>query len=98
MIGVIGAGAFGTALAVVQAAAGRATLLWGRDAAAIAETAARRENQARLPGVPAGTDTRMASNIDVCPTLLHATGATAGWPVQGLPLQEDWARDDRITV
>ena len=52
MIGVIGAGAFGTALAVVQAAAGRATLLWGRDAAAIAETAARRENQARLPGVP----------------------------------------------
>ncbi len=50
MIGVIGAGAFGTALAVVQAAAGRAVVLWGRDAAAMAAMEAARANP-RLPGV-----------------------------------------------
>ena len=50
MIGVIGAGAFGTALAVVQAAEGRRVALWGRDAAtmAAAETA---RALPRLPGV-----------------------------------------------
>jgi glycerol-3-phosphate dehydrogenase (NAD(P)+) len=55
MIGVIGAGAFGTALAVVQATAGKPVTLWGRDAAAMAAMAAARANP-RLPGVtlPAG--------------------------------------------
>lgn len=51
MIGVIGAGAFGTALAVSQAAAGRTTRLWGRDAAAMAEMDAARQNARRLPDV-----------------------------------------------
>ncbi|WP_209425382.1 NAD(P)H-dependent glycerol-3-phosphate dehydrogenase [Pararhodobacter sp. SW119] len=50
-IGVIGAGAFGTALAVAQAAAGREVALWLRDPAAAAEMAEGRENRARLPGV-----------------------------------------------
>jgi glycerol-3-phosphate dehydrogenase (NAD(P)+) len=51
MIGVLGAGAFGTALAVAQAAEGRPVRLWGRDAAAMAE-AERARAVARLPGVP----------------------------------------------
>ncbi len=50
MIGVVGAGAFGTALAIAQAAAGREVRLWGRDAAAMARMEAARENAARLPG------------------------------------------------
>jgi glycerol-3-phosphate dehydrogenase (NAD(P)+) len=50
MIGVLGAGAFGTALAVVQAAAGRAVTLWGRDAPAMRDMARTRANP-RLPGV-----------------------------------------------
>ena len=50
-IGVIGAGAFGTALAVAQAAAGRQVALWARDADAVASMVARRENRTRLPGV-----------------------------------------------
>ena len=50
-IGVIGAGAFGTALAVAQAAAGREVVLWARDAAAAEAMVRRRENAARLPGV-----------------------------------------------
>ena len=50
MIGVAGAGAFGTALAVVQAAAGKPVVLWGRDAPAMAAMQASRSNP-RLPGV-----------------------------------------------
>lgn len=49
MIAVVGAGAFGTALAVVQATEGRAVTLWGRDEAAMAAAAATREHPA-LPG------------------------------------------------
>jgi len=63
MIGVIGAGAFGTALAVVQAAAGRATLLWGRDPAAVAEIETHRENRARLPGVPLPEPLRITADL-----------------------------------
>lgn len=51
MIGVIGAGAFGTALAVAQAQEGRTVWLWGRDPAAMAE-AERTRRTARLPAVP----------------------------------------------
>jgi glycerol-3-phosphate dehydrogenase (NAD(P)+) len=51
VIGVIGAGAFGTALAVVQAQAGRAVTLWGRDGAAMARMRSDRMNAERLPGV-----------------------------------------------
>jgi glycerol-3-phosphate dehydrogenase (NAD(P)+) len=49
-IGVVGAGAFGTALAVAAARAGRRVLLWARDEAAAAAISARREAP-RLPGV-----------------------------------------------
>ena len=44
MIGVVGAGAFGTALAVAQAAEGRPVALWGRDGGALRAAD-------RLPGV-----------------------------------------------
>ncbi len=57
------------------------------------DQAARVPLLARLPGAAAGTDTRMVSNADICPTLLHATGATAWWPMQGKALQDDWTRD-----
>lgn len=51
-IGVIGAGAFGTALAFTQAARGRRTVMWGRDATRMAAMKASRENTQRLPGLP----------------------------------------------
>lgn len=50
-IGVIGAGAFGTALAIAQAAAGRRVVLWARDPGQVAAMRTRRENARRLPGV-----------------------------------------------
>lgn len=51
-LGVIGAGAFGTSLAISLAAAGRDVLLWGRDGAAMRDMQTARENAKRLPGAP----------------------------------------------
>ncbi|MDE2149824.1 MAG: NAD(P)-dependent glycerol-3-phosphate dehydrogenase [Gammaproteobacteria bacterium] len=48
-IAVLGAGAFGTALAIQLARRGSATLLWGRDAAALGELGERRVNARYLP-------------------------------------------------
>ncbi|MEO0915290.1 MAG: NAD(P)H-dependent glycerol-3-phosphate dehydrogenase, partial [Pseudomonadota bacterium] len=50
-IAVLGAGAFGTALAVTMAQTGRSILLWGRSERAVAAMMAARANEARLPGV-----------------------------------------------
>ena len=51
MIGIVGAGAFGTALAVALGREGRDVQLWARDAAHIAEITRSGTNEARLPGV-----------------------------------------------
>ena len=52
MITVMGAGAFGTALAVSLARNGTPVRLWAHDAAHVAELCAARENARRLPGIP----------------------------------------------
>lgn len=49
-IAVLGAGAFGTALANVAARGGHRTLLWAREAAVAAEINTQRTNRRRLPG------------------------------------------------
>ncbi len=70
MIGIVGAGAFGTALAVVHGQYGRAAKLWGRDAAAMHVLGETRRSP-RLPGVdvPAGVyvtaDLRELADCDV---------------------------------
>jgi len=51
MIGIVGAGAFGTALAVALGQAGREVTLWARDAGQVEKMARTRANAARLPGV-----------------------------------------------
>ncbi|WP_431297816.1 NAD(P)H-dependent glycerol-3-phosphate dehydrogenase [Tabrizicola sp. BL-A-41-H6] len=51
MIGIIGAGSFGTALAVALAQGGRSVRLWARSAEDVARMAATRRNDDRLPGV-----------------------------------------------
>ena len=50
-IGVIGAGAFGTALGYALTGAGHQVLLWGRDAEQIAAMATQRKNTKYLPGL-----------------------------------------------
>ena len=51
-LAVLGAGSFGTALAIHLARRGHETLLWGRDVSAMAAMEAARENAAYLPGMP----------------------------------------------
>lgn len=51
-IGVIGAGAFGTGLAISIARSGTPVRLWARNADHAAQMCQHRENTARLPGVP----------------------------------------------
>ncbi|WP_077034202.1 NAD(P)H-dependent glycerol-3-phosphate dehydrogenase [Pelomonas sp. KK5] len=64
-ISILGAGAWGTALAV-QAAARHEALLWARDAAAVAEMAATRRNARYLP------DAELPSNLAVSADLQAA--------------------------
>ena len=51
-IAVLGAGSWGSALAIQFARAGRRTLLWGRDPAHLARLAAERRNARYLPDAP----------------------------------------------
>lgn len=51
-VAVLGAGSWGTALAALIARHGHPTVLWGRDAAAVAHLNARHENARYLPGIP----------------------------------------------
>lgn len=50
-VGVIGAGAWGTALALAAAQAGRAVTLWAREAEVVEQIRTTRENRLFLPGV-----------------------------------------------
>jgi glycerol-3-phosphate dehydrogenase (NAD(P)+) len=61
-IAVLGAGAWGTALANCAARAGRRVTLWTRDAAAAAAIAARRESP-RLPGVRLADEVEISADI-----------------------------------
>ncbi|KTT74167.1 NAD(P)H-dependent glycerol-3-phosphate dehydrogenase [Sphingomonas endophytica] len=62
-IGVIGAGAWGTALAQVAATNGHEVRLWARDAALVAAINATHENAAYLPGVPLSPHIRATGDL-----------------------------------
>ncbi len=92
-ITVLGAGAWGTAVAIALAAR-HDVLLWGRNAAAMQEVAASRENRAYLPGFPLPPALKVTADFDAA--VAHVTGARdaqplliAACPVAGLrPLLE----------
>ena len=58
-IGILGGGAWGTALALTAARAGRSVRIWARDAATVSAIDARHENRRGAPGTLAcfATDT-----------------------------------------
>jgi len=70
-IGVIGAGSWGTALALVAAGAGRDVTLWAREASAVEAMRARHENALYLPG------TRLPDTITPTTELAEAAQADA---------------------
>ena len=88
-IGVAGAGAWGTALAVVAARSGHQVELWGRDRSLIEHVAAARENRAYLPGVilpEAIRPTPVLADLAAADALLLAVPAqTVRGLVGGLP-------------
>ena len=68
---VLGAGSWGTALAIVLARNGRRTVLWGRDGATLAAMAERGSNEKYLPGQ------RLPERLAVEPDFARAVDAAA---------------------
>lgn len=62
-VAILGAGAFGTALAVTLARDGRDVTLWTRDAGHALDMARMRMNATRLPGVPLPASIRVTSDL-----------------------------------
>lgn len=81
MIGVIGAGAFGTALAIALGRDGREVRLWARDADHVASMATARRNEARLPGVRFPDTVSVTAQID---DLAGAAALILSVPMQAL--------------
>ncbi len=63
-IAVLGAGAFGTALAIQLARRGNPTLLWGRDAEALTHMQEKCVNDRYLPGCPFPPALQMEANLE----------------------------------
>lgn len=80
-LAVIGAGAWGTALAVVCRRAGRRVTLWGRDPARMDEIAESRQNARYLPGVALDSAIRITGDAAV---LAEADAALVVVPAQML--------------
>ena len=82
MIGICGAGAFGTALAAAYAIAGQPVLLWGRSQETLADISQRRELRTYLPGLrlPAGIEvTSDVADLAECSVILLSL------PMRALP-------------
>ncbi|MDG2340264.1 MAG: NAD(P)-binding domain-containing protein, partial [Paracoccaceae bacterium] len=62
-IGVVGAGAFGTGLAISLISTGQKVTLWGRDAEQMKMAEQTRENSARLPNISLPEGLNLTSNI-----------------------------------
>ncbi|MDZ4312234.1 MAG: NAD(P)H-dependent glycerol-3-phosphate dehydrogenase [Cypionkella sp.] len=79
MIGIVGAGAFGTALAVALGREGREVQLWARDRDHVAEILRSGANEARLPGV------KLPKTVSVTAEIANLTRAEA--VLLSLPMQ-----------
>jgi glycerol-3-phosphate dehydrogenase (NAD(P)+) len=88
-IAVIGAGAWGTALAINAARAGRDVILWGRDPGSIGAMSKQRENRRYLPDIvfdPAIRVTNdLADTVDADVILIVVPAQTVGELVGKLP-------------
>lgn len=83
-ISVLGAGAWGTAVAIAVAAR-HDVVLWGRDAAAMAEMAATRDNSHYLKGYPFPPALQVSSDFDAAVAHAGQNGLLiAACPVAGL--------------
>lgn len=92
MLGVVGAGAFGTALAFALSRDGTATRLWGRDAEHIEAITKAGENARYLAGVPLPSslepvaDIAQIAAVDVVLLVVPAQQTAAFWDTHGAAL------------
>ncbi len=78
-VSIIGAGAFGTALAISLAGRGTRITLWARDEHAVRAMSEQRQNAARLPGAPLPEA--------ICPTSDIVQATRAGTILLAVPMQ-----------
>jgi len=80
-IGVLGAGAWGTTLAIVSQRAGREVVIWARRSLQAATLFARRENLLHLPGASLDPAIRITGSIEAA---LEADAVLVALPAQHL--------------
>lgn len=98
-IAVLGAGSWGTALAVLLATNGRRVLLWGRDCAHVAAMANERRNRRYLADAPFPPS--LAVTADLRKTIVAASDVLVAVPTSGFrallaDLRADLAPDARL--
>jgi glycerol-3-phosphate dehydrogenase (NAD(P)+) len=81
-LAIIGAGAWGTALALAARRAGSAAIIWARDPAIAAAIAERHENPVYLPGI--ALDPAIAATADLGVAVAQADAALLAVPAQFL--------------
>ncbi len=99
-IGIVGAGGWGTALALVLGESGVPVTLWGHDPREIAAIAEKRENVIYLPGVPLPASFQYTSDLAglaTCDLLVLATPSKATREVSAR-LAAGTVRDDAILL
>ena len=90
-IAVLGAGSWGTALAIQCARAGAATRLWGRDAALMRDLARERCNRRYLPEAPLPDSLRVVDDLDAA--LAGANDVLVAVPSSGFRQQLQQLRE-----
>ena len=68
-IAILGAGSWGTAIAIHLARNGNEVYLWGRDAAHIKALQTHKENQRYLPGIPLPDNLIPTSDLNLCQSM-----------------------------
>ena len=82
-VGIVGAGAWGTALAITSRRAGRDVAIWAYEAETVADLARNGRNETYLPGVSLDRAIRATGHLDeiaACDVVLLTTPAQHAGP------------------